>query len=451
MSNHLAIATVTATLQRMLQTAIQISLEGARATTVRPNEVGSATPQTGVNIFLYQVVNNHTLAQNAEMRNRSSRMGETKRWVSALDLHYMISFYGNEIELEPQRLMGSVIRALTDQRVLTKELIDDTVADSNFTFLADSDLMEQVEEINIIPLDLSLEDLSKVWSVFFQTPYNLSVAYRATVVMIPGETPSEKALPVRSRQFGGIVPFFNQPKIDRVISLAGQFEAILSDSTLLIEGKHLKSNITEVWIGEMQLTPTEISDTKIKLPLTSLPAESLRAGMQTLQVLHRNLRLIPTSANNGAGTNPTSSSANQMLPLNKQSTLSSAVQSNVVSFLIRPRVTKVSVSKWQGAIDEPRVAEVRVRTDVTIGRKQRVILVMNELSTENPAAYLFEAAPRRTDSVWITIPIKEVKSGRYLVRLQVDGAESQLTVDTNRNSPTFNQFIGPKIVIKEPI
>ena len=448
MSNHLAIATVTATLQRLLQTAIQISVDGARATTVKPNEVGSATPQTGVNIFLYQIVSNHVLSQNAEMRARSRQGDSAKRWVSALDLHYVISFYGNELELEPQRLMGSVVRALTDQRVLTREIIEDTIADSNFTFLADSNLTQQVEEINIIPLDLSLEDLSKVWSVFFQTPYNLSTAYKATVVMIEGETPAERALPVRSRQFGGTIPFFNQPKIDRVISLAGQLEPILADSTLLIEGKHLKSNITEVWIGETQLTPSQISDIQIKVPLSSLPPESLKAGMQTVQVMHRNARLIPAIPNNGTGANRTNSPPDQMSPLNRQSTLSPAVQSNVVPFLLRPRILKVTVSKWQGGVDEPRVAEVRVKTDITIGKKQRVILAMNEVSSDNPAAYLFEAAPRRTDATWITVPIKAVNSGRYLIRLQVDGAESQLSVDTNRSSPTFNQYIGPKIVIR---
>ena len=41
MSNHLAIATVTATLQRLLQSAIQGDVEGARVTTVRPDAIGT--------------------------------------------------------------------------------------------------------------------------------------------------------------------------------------------------------------------------------------------------------------------------------------------------------------------------------------------------------------------------------------------------------------------------
>lgn len=40
MSNYLAIATVTATLQRTLQQSLQIDVEGARVTTNRPENTG---------------------------------------------------------------------------------------------------------------------------------------------------------------------------------------------------------------------------------------------------------------------------------------------------------------------------------------------------------------------------------------------------------------------------
>jgi hypothetical protein len=50
--------------------------------------------------------------------------------------------------------------------------------------------------------------------------------------------------------------------------------------------------------------------------------------------------------------------------------------------------------------------------------------------------YNFEAAPRNQantpdTSDTITIPIKNVAPGTYLVRLQVDGAESLLDADNN--------------------
>ncbi len=59
MSNFRAVATVTATLQRVLQSAIQTDVAGATVTTVRPGEGASANlPTTGINLFLYQVSQN---------------------------------------------------------------------------------------------------------------------------------------------------------------------------------------------------------------------------------------------------------------------------------------------------------------------------------------------------------------------------------------------------------
>jgi hypothetical protein len=63
MSNFLAIATVTATLHRTIQDAVNADVSGARVTTVRPNGTASGTPPLCVNIFLYQVM------PNAAMRN----------------------------------------------------------------------------------------------------------------------------------------------------------------------------------------------------------------------------------------------------------------------------------------------------------------------------------------------------------------------------------------------
>ena len=51
MSNYLAVATVTATLQRVLQAVIGADVPGAKATMVRPDAPGHGVPDVGVNIF----------------------------------------------------------------------------------------------------------------------------------------------------------------------------------------------------------------------------------------------------------------------------------------------------------------------------------------------------------------------------------------------------------------
>ena len=194
MSNYLAIATVTAALSRTLQATIGADVPGALVTTVRPDGPSSGVPDTGVNIFLYQVTPNAHWRNN-DLPTRRPDGTLVQRPQVAIDLHYLLSFYGNEADLEPQRLLGSTIRTLHAKPVLTRQDIQNTV--NAIGFLNDSDLAEEVELVKFMPLSLNLEELSKLWSVFFQTTYVLSVAYQASVVLISTDQRPIVAQPVR--------------------------------------------------------------------------------------------------------------------------------------------------------------------------------------------------------------------------------------------------------------
>src|SRR5258706_13084265 len=108
MSNFLAIATVTAALSQILQAAVGPDVPGATVTTLRPNGSGNA-PATSVNIYLYQVMHNAALS-NADLPTRRTGGDLMQRPVAALDLHYLLTCYGAEAQLEPQRLLGSAVR-----------------------------------------------------------------------------------------------------------------------------------------------------------------------------------------------------------------------------------------------------------------------------------------------------------------------------------------------------
>lgn len=419
MSNYLAIATVTATLQKTLQATVQVDVDGARVTTVRPDNVGSGTPETGVNIYLYQVVPNSAWG-NADLRHRNTEGNFAKRAQVALDLYYLVTCYGNEIELEPQRLMGSIVRTFQAKPVLTRETIQDTVADSTFSYLADSNLAEQIETVKLTPLSLSMEELSNIWSVFLQTPHALSIAYMGSVVLIESDDIPKRALPIRDRRFN-VIP--NQPAIEQIISQTGARQPIVVDSTVLIQGKQLKGDDTQVRIGGVEVTPQEVSKNQIIVQLSSLPRNALRAGAQGLQVIHR-----PAGSTSLVLRNP--------------------IESNVVAFVLHPTITNINVSYLRFlSADDLRKAEVTVQIDVTINRTQRIGLALNELSLENPAAYTFKASPLSADTNQVRFSIYDVKPGEYLVRVQVDGAESLLIVDKNSDSPTFDQYIGPTMVV----
>ena len=64
--------------------------------------------------------------------------------------------------------------------------------------LAIAGLHEQLERITVTPRQLSIEEISKLWSVF-QTQYQVSAAYLVTVVLIDSKASRRTPLPVLKR------------------------------------------------------------------------------------------------------------------------------------------------------------------------------------------------------------------------------------------------------------
>ena len=438
MSNHLAIATVTATLRRTLQASVQSHVEGARITTVSPSEMNKGTPETGINIFMYQVVGNPAL-DNIDAIALRARGGSVRRQ-AALDLYYMLSFYGNNNELMPQRLLGSAVRTLNDRRVITKTMIREACNDTTFSFLKDSTLADQIQQISLVPLDLNLEDLSKTWSVFFQTPYILSVAYKSMVVLVEGDEVTQRSLPVRDRLTSN-APFLIRPQVERVVAQVGKVAAIVADSTLLIQGRQLKGDrFTQIQIGGTTVTPTKVTPTELTLPLSVLPPSALRAGVQSLQVMHPQEHMAASgrSSDRSSGRSPGHRGA----------------VSEAAPFVLRPRVMAVAVSEIEED-ENLRSALISVEVNLTVGRQQRVVLSLNEWRADSdqdrpdsaPANYMFDLPPRRAEKRTVRVPVRAVQAGEYLVRLLVDGAESQLEIDDDENSPTYEWYVGPRVCI----
>ena len=444
MSNFLAIATVTATLRDLLQEAVGIDEPVARVTTARPDDSVSGTPETRVNIYLYQVTPNAGW-RNTDVPTRRADGTVIQRPQVALDLHYMISFYGDESQLMSQRMLGSVVRTLQARPILTRDRIRNTIANGvssgTFPFLATSNLADDVELVKFSPLHLSLEELSKIWSVFYQIPYTLSVAYQGSVVLIESDELPRTALPVRERNIY-VVPF-QQPVVDLVVAKAGANQPIIVDSTLVITGRKLRGrDITLVRFGEndVPVPARSVTDTTISLALSDAASSlqtggnSLLAGVQGLQIIHQEMMGTPEVAHKG-------------------------VESDVAAFVLHPIINKTNGNYdiTQGPGDIPNTVNVVVKNiKPAIGKAQRVVLILNEFnpnpgqplqpSGRLPRGYNFEAAPRNQanapdTSDTITIPIKNVAPGTYLVRLQVDGAESLLDADNN------GQYNAPQVTI----
>ncbi|MFM7603455.1 MAG: DUF4255 domain-containing protein [Pseudanabaena sp.] len=419
MSNYLAIATVTATLQRVLQAVIQQDIEGARATTLPPGGISTGAPEVGVNIFLYQVTSNPALANYDSTPNRAK--GNPLNRQVAIDLFYMMSCYGNDAELQPQRVLGSVVSTLVDKRILTPELIRSTCNDSTFPFLVDSDLADQIQQVHIVPVDISLEDLSKAWSVFYQVPYVLSIAYRACLVIVEGRENFQRALPIRDASPAGLAPFPASPYIEQVVAQGSRFEPIVIGSVMIIRGRNLQSQTVEIHIGDLVISPTSVQDREIIFSLENMALPQIQAGVQSLQVIHRIGSTSPLITN--------------------------AISSNVMPFVLCPTIVNISVNQLEEIEDNLRSAVVMVQLDVLVRERQKVVLALNEWTSDSPSVYLFDRPPLPSDVSNIEFPVTNIKAGEYLVRIRIDGAESKLGVDDDPDSPTYNWYDSPRVTI----
>lgn len=423
MSNFLAIATVTYVLGQIIDAAANAAVPGAGVTTQRPDVVAdnSRPPQPPVNLYLYQV-NPNGVWRNDDLPTRGSNGGLVRRPQAALDLFYLLTFFGDETELEPQRLLGSVATALHARPVLTRESIRSAirpVVDADPThFLADSDLADQVELVKFSPLPLNLEELSKLWSVFYQTPYSLSVAYQGSVVLLEADGVPRQAAPVRERNV--YVEPLRRPEIEQLLSRSGPGEPPASDrpvfstDELVLRGHDLRGDDTRVLVGETEVANfEELGNAQIIL---SLPA-GLRAGARAVRVAHRAMLGTPPTPHAG-------------------------VESNAVVFELRPRiVSPVSFASARSARrprEVARPASVTVRLDPEVAGTQRVALLLNERhppAGRPPRSYVLErpgaspADPETSDVV--TFIVSEVAAGEYLVRVRVDGAESLLEQDAS--------------------
>lgn len=216
MSNHLAIATVTAMLRSTLANALAADQLGMdpNVTTLRPDLLGSDRLKTGVNLYLYQIVTNAT-HRNDDLPTRRADGTLVRHPQVALDLYYLVSCYGNDADLEPQRLLGSVTRALHARPSLSRVVIAQTLQQQDAPpWIAASNLADQIEVVRFAPLPLSLEELSKLWSVFFQTKYALSVAYIGSTVLI--EAAAETTHPAPPVQERSLTVAVKAPRISSV-------------------------------------------------------------------------------------------------------------------------------------------------------------------------------------------------------------------------------------------
>jgi hypothetical protein len=425
MSNAMAVAAATATLVSVLDEALADQGPGGvanvKATTLRPDMLLSANGEArGVNVFLFQVTPNAAW-RTQDLPTRRSDGTLVTRARQALDLHYLLTFCGDETDLEPQRLLGVTVGTLASQPVLSRDVvrlaIERARAADPSTYLQFSDLADDIDVVRFTMSAMNLEELSKLWSTFFQATYRLSVPYVATVVLVENDDSPQTALPVRSRNLDAAS--FRAPTIGRVVADSGPGDPITTGTTIRVEGERLSSTVTRLRVtsatGIVEIDPGPDAVTERRITAV-LPADVL-AGVHGVQVLHPFL----------VGDPPT-----ERAP----------VESNAAPMIVSPTVSGVVTTAPGTGLNE---VVVTVPLTPGVSARQPVVLLLNERGAPDdrpPRAYSF-VLPPRTDAALpdpappVVVTTRGVEPGDYLVRVQVDGAASTLGVgaDGRYDSP----------------
>ncbi|NEZ57625.1 DUF4255 domain-containing protein [Adonisia turfae] len=283
MSNSLAIAAVTTTLQSLINQGLRNVVDSATVTAQTLEKSQGNGDSNRVNLLLYHAMPKLELGHQQPIHPRA-KVRTPQKTAVALDLYYLAVAYGeNGSEAKSHGLLGRVIQFLADGITLHPDEIEIATARE----FPDSDLHRQIEKIQITPVALDFEDMSKVWQVL-QHPYRPCIAFKVAVIMIDTGGLPAGAMPVlnRSGVEGGpfVIPGL-PPQITGVILPHRQPSARLGDR-VMIRGEHFDGEAVTVQLRHpllpeaIELVP-EVSPTSAEIVL---PPEARLAGFWTVAV-----------------------------------------------------------------------------------------------------------------------------------------------------------------------
>ncbi|MEO1368673.1 MAG: Pvc16 family protein, partial [Acidobacteriota bacterium] len=311
-------------------------------------------------------------------------------------------------------------------RYLPRERSDSNpLPDSTEEKLAGSGLLDQIKVLRFAPLHMGHDELSRLWTIFFQIPYTLSVAYLCSVVLLQPEDDPRPDLPVAKPPSVRFNMSHQLPQIEAVKPQVVDFEP---GQSVVVEGRNLTPTGLHVKIGDR-------------------PAPVVRSSSSAA--------VVQLPAGTPAGLLAVNASREVIDPSGVKRKL---FGESVASLVVRPRIVN-PLAYRPGADDVPATIEVGVAPAVHPG--QSVRLLLNEADPPDhrqPRAYNL-LADRSADPAWdgtadgsaVQRPLRfkaaGVGSGRYLTRLEVGAVASKLFVNDDPTSPEYGHFTGPVLVV----
>lgn len=432
MGNALAIAAVTAVLKDLLNNGlIDHNVTGAvggnvTVSALPPDRVFAPGAPEGnqLNLFLYQVAPNVGW-RNIGLPSRDERGGRLTNPPLALDLHYLLTSYGAE-DLHAEVLLGYAMQLFHETPVLTRQSIrtalqpspvNGSILPPALQAMSASELADQVEQIKIVATTLNSEEMSKLWTAL-QARYRPTAAYHVSVVMIESQRAAKSALPVLT--IGPVDPITREPRGPvAVASLDPQFPTLTSvappqqrtsghlGDILVLQGHNLDgTNLAIRLTGTRLNQPVELpvasgnTATRLETTIPNTPA-TLPAGLYSLAVL------VQRPGDTFRRT------------------------TNELMLALAPQIATALPASFARNGDGDVTITLAVKPEVQTA--QRVALLLGDLE--------IVAQPRTSQTNTVSFVVRGAEPGTYLVRLRVDGVDSEVVNRTATPPEFFNHRV----------
>jgi hypothetical protein len=201
------------------------------------------------------------------------------------------------------------------------------------------------------------------------------------------------------------------PVVTAVVAASADDDPITDGAQIRIRGENLAADTVQVLVDGSPIAVGTITNAEITATLPPLPA-----GVHGVKVRHM-LRIGQPLADHAGGTS-----------------------SNLFAFVLAPTITKtgsnydITPSNPTSRVDQGVTydsADLEIGIDPPVEWQQRVSFMLNQLGADPARAYTFTSESRDSTSPpspKIKIRAVDVIPGQYLVRVQVDGAESRLVL-----------------------
>ena len=399
--NAIAIATegLKALLQRAFAEAAPAAIAGATVGAVRPTQIPGNF--VGVNVFLYRLTPNAAL-RNDDLPTRRANGEIVRRPQLAADLHYVLTFVGDEVGLEPQRMLGAAAAGLHAHAELTPADIEEIAnnAPAGSYLRLHNDLAQQIERVRFTFEPLSLEDLSKLWTFFPQKPYELSIAVQASVLLLEAPLTPVPHRAVMRRGIYSALP--DPPKLGAIAPLLTPRTVAGAPARLTLSGVNLSGDVTRVRIDSGD--PVAVVSVAQDHVVVSIPGE-LRAGVHSARV-----RVAHTFRSG-------------------DSTRQFELESNALPFVLEPRITTASpIAATVGGT-------IALTVEPAIAPRQQVRVIVGSSSIRWSTPLPGPGVPLEHGSLEVTLPA-EIVAGNWPLWVEVDGATSTLVDPPDGAPPT---------------